>query len=266
MADVVSKKCIVLVEDEKTLAHLIQGKLEAAGYSVKTAYDGQTGLELIHSEKPDLVLLDILLPGMNGFGILETLVKENLIPELPVVIISNSGQQVEVERALKLGVRDYLVKINFTPQEVLQKVQEVLAGGSRQEFADNAFGNVPAKAHILIVEDDLILVELLDGKFRQNGYRVSRAFNVAEARLILKGGAVDLVLLDIILPDMDGFAFLAELKADKEFKQIPVIVISNLGQKEEIQKGLKAGAVDYIIKANVLPTEILQKVERVLTK
>ncbi len=261
-----TKKHIVLVEDETMLSNLIEAKLVENGYAVKVARDGKEGLTLIHAEKPDLVLLDLLLPGLNGFKILETLSEEKLLPELAVVVISNSGQQVEVERALKLGVRDYLIKINFTPHEVLEKVEQVLAGGSPQKISKKSSLEVRSpSSHILIIEDDLILVELLESKFRQHGYRISRAFNVAEARLILKGGDVDLILLDIILPDMDGFMFLSELKRDASFKGIPVMVISNLGQKEEIEKGLKAGAVDYIIKANVLPTEILKKVEAVLT-
>ena len=88
--------------------------------------------------------------------------------------------------------------------------------------------------------------------------------NAREARKILKDEKIDLILLDIILPDVDGFQLLDEFKKDDATKDIPVIIVSNLGQKEEIEKGKERGAVDYIIKSNTIPGEILKKVENIL--
>lgn len=121
-----NKKLIVLVEDEKIMASLLTKKLEGSGYEVKVAEDGLIGLALIRKTKPDLVLLDMLLPALNGFSILEKLAEEKFLPELPVIIISNSGQPVEIERARELGVRDYLIKVNFDPKELLAKVNSIL--------------------------------------------------------------------------------------------------------------------------------------------
>lgn len=260
------KPRIVLVEDEEILSNLIALKLEDAGYDVASARDGREGLGLITQTKPDLVLLDIMLPTLNGFDILEELNRQHLLPALPVVIISNSGQPVEIERAKKLGVRDYLIKLNFSPQEVLEKVKLVLEGDADDPlpFTNKETGAEAPTAHILIVEDDVMLCEFLKKKFSEKRYRASVALNADEARRILKDEAVDLVLLDIVLPDTDGFAFLGELKAAANLKNIPVIIISNLGQKDEIKRGLAAGAADYVVKANVLPGDILAKVEAVL--
>src|SRR3989344_4510286 len=116
-----SKKSIVLVEDEKVIANLLTKKLTQAGYEVQTATDGVSGLELIQKVKPKLVLLDMGLPALSGFDILEQLKATNLLPKLPVIIISNSGQQIEIERAVKLGNRDYLVKINLDLDELMRK-------------------------------------------------------------------------------------------------------------------------------------------------
>ena len=117
---------IVLIEDDEITVKILTEKLEKAGYTVKTAYDGVAGLDLIHTEKPDLVLLDIMLPKMDGFGVLHKLKEEKILDHLPVIIVSNSGQPVEIERALKLGVRDYLIKVNFNPNEILEKVNRIL--------------------------------------------------------------------------------------------------------------------------------------------
>ena len=121
-----------------------------------------------------------------------------------------------------------------------------------------------AKANILIVEDDVILAKMLERKFLQSGYGVFTAQNANEARILLKKTRIDAILLDIILPDEDGFSFLKELKSAKDFSKIPVLIVSNLGQKEEIEKGLKLGAVGYIVKADALPSDILKKISSVL--
>lgn len=119
-------KSILLIEDDDIVAELLKKQLIRAGYFVDIANNGKLGLSMIQKNKPDLVLLDMLLPGIDGFSILEELNKFGILPDLPVIIISNSGQQVEIERALKMGVRDYLVKVNFNPGEVLEKVKQIL--------------------------------------------------------------------------------------------------------------------------------------------
>jgi DNA-binding response OmpR family regulator len=261
------KKLVVLVEDEEILSNLLIQKMEKAGYEVKSAPDGESGLELILKTKPDLVLLDMLLPKMNGFGVLEKLTEQKLLPALPVIIISNSGQPIEIDRALKLGVRDYLVKINFNPDEVMAKIDDVFSSGG----SGGAGKNVPVQSEsesgaksILIVEDDVFMAGLLERKFKQGKFNILKVSSADQAREVLSSQFVDLILLDIVLPGTDGFAFLRELKAGKKFENIPVIIISNLGQQEEIDRGLTEGAVDYIVKAHSTPGEIVEKVEKAL--
>lgn len=253
-------KNILIVEDEETLANIMESKLKKAGYSVRVAGNGQEGLRMIEKETPDLLLLDIMLPVVNGYQILEELHKKNILPKLPVIVISNSGQQVEIDKILGYGVRDYLVKINFSPEEVLEKVEQVFSGESVPGTAESAHS-----AKILIVEDDMILVDLLEKKFKKENFFIYKTLGVNEARKVLKEKP-DIILLDVLLPDTDGFTFLQEIKADPKYKDIPVVIISNFGQKEEIEKGMNLGAVDYIIKANVLPQEIVDKVSHLLRR
>ena len=114
------------------------------------------------------------------------------------------------------------------------------------------------------MEDDHFLVELLEKKFDEFDINVFVASTAGEALAILEKEKIEAILLDIILPDADGFVFLKELKADPKFKNIPVIIISNLGQKEEVQKGLEAGAEFYLVKANTTTDEILSILKRVV--
>lgn len=121
-----SKKTILIIEDDDIVANLLTRRLEKSGYAVEIAPNGKAGLEMIQQKKPNLVLLDMLLPELDGFGVIDGLEQMKLLPDLPVIIISNSGQPVEIARALEKGVRDYLVKINFNPEEVLEKVKKAL--------------------------------------------------------------------------------------------------------------------------------------------
>jgi DNA-binding response OmpR family regulator len=123
-----------------------------------------------------------------------------------------------------------------------------------------------AKIHVLIVEDDAFLANIYKTKFEMEGFKVSTSENGEAGLSDIKKKKPDIVLLDILLPKMDGFAVLERLKADNEAKNIPVILLTNLGQKDDVQKGLEMGAVDYLIKAHFKPSEVVEKVRKILNK
>ncbi len=120
------KKTIAIIEDDDIVTNLLSERLKKAGYLVESANNGKSGLDLILKKKPNLVLLDIILPEMNGLKVLNELKNNGFLPGLPVIIISNSGQPVEIKRFLQLGAIDYLIKVNFNPNEVLEKIRRVL--------------------------------------------------------------------------------------------------------------------------------------------
>lgn len=115
-------KKILLVEDEDIMINLLQKKLTREGYEVSAAKDGEEGLRAMRGIEPDLVLLDIIMPKMSGFEVLEEMNKDQNLKKIPVIVISNSGQPVELDRAQRLGAKDWLVKTQFDPKEVLEKV------------------------------------------------------------------------------------------------------------------------------------------------
>lgn len=120
------------------------------------------------------------------------------------------------------------------------------------------------KIHVLLVEDDVFLSSIYQKKFEMEGYKVSLADNGEKALVEVKKKKPDIVMLDILLPKLDGFAVLEKLKADSEVKDIPVILLTNLGQKDDVEKGLQMGAADYLIKAHFKPSEVVDKIKQVL--
>jgi DNA-binding response OmpR family regulator len=121
-----SMKHILLIEDDPFLIEIYATKLKEAGYSVKTAEDGDEGLRAIKEKKPDLVLLDVVLPNFNGWEILRKIKKDDNFKNLKVIVLSNLGEKDEVEKGLNLGATKYLVKAHYTPSEVIKEVKKIL--------------------------------------------------------------------------------------------------------------------------------------------
>lgn len=121
-----SKKSILIIEDDKFLRELIAKKLAKEGFKIFEAVDGEEGIRKVKEEKPNLVLLDLILPGIDGFEVLSRMKEDPTLLAVPVIILSNLGQKDDVERGLKLGAVDYLVKAHFTPGEIVEKVKAVL--------------------------------------------------------------------------------------------------------------------------------------------
>ena len=117
---------------------------------------------------------------------------------------------------------------------------------------------------IVIVEDEEILIKVLREKFEKEGFKVSLAADGVEAVSVIKKAKPDIVLLDLVLPKKDGFEVLEELKSSGDLKMIPVIILSNLGQDEEIKRALKLGAVDYLVKTQHPINEVVEKVREYL--
>jgi len=119
-------RTILIIEDDKFLRELVIQKLIKEGYEISVARDGEEGLKAMKEVKPDLILLDIIMPKMGGFEVMEEMNKDKELKKIPVIVISNSGQPVEIDKAQKLGAKDWLIKTEFDPQEVIEKVKKQL--------------------------------------------------------------------------------------------------------------------------------------------
>lgn len=120
------KSVILLAEDEATLAKMYQTKFTMEGFEVNIAEDGLKAIEILEKNTPDIVLLDIIMPNLDGFGVLKKMKEDLRFSKIPVILLTNLGQETDVKRGLELGADDYLIKAHFTPQEVADKVKEVL--------------------------------------------------------------------------------------------------------------------------------------------
>ena len=121
-----NKEIILVVEDDKILADMYKDKLERSGFTVRSAFDAEEAIEATSKQKPDIILLDILLPGKSGIDFLEELRKKDLY-KIPVIAFSNFDDFQTKKRAQELSVKEYLIKTDYTPKEIVEKVRQYLS-------------------------------------------------------------------------------------------------------------------------------------------
>src|SRR3989344_1034888 len=257
-------KKILIIEDDVFLGDVLVQKMVKEGFETTLARDGADGFQKIRLEKPDLILLDIILPNMNGYEILEAKAKDDSIADIPVIVISNSGQPVEINRVLALGVKDYLVKVR----------SQLRKGDMANDIQTDADGNALSKGQdvslegkkIMWVEDDKFLNDIISRKLTSTKCVFFHSTNGEESLQMISEKMPDIILLDIILPGMDGFEILKKIKSDKKIKRIPVIMLSNLGQQSNNKKAKSLGAARFLVKATVTLDDILEEIKEVISE
>lgn len=120
------KKKILVVEDDEMISAMYKTKFTADGFEVFRAENGQDGFNIAKKEKPDLIMLDVILPQLDGFSVLEKLKNDNITKKISVVMLTNLGTDEDKEKGKKMGAKDYLVKANFTPGQISEKIKEYL--------------------------------------------------------------------------------------------------------------------------------------------
>jgi len=122
-----AKQKVLIIEDDMLMGTLLSEALWRAGFEPSLARDGESGLKDVGKITPSIVLLDLILPGINGFEILERLKDDARTKNIPVIIVSNLGDKADIERGMSLGAEAYLIKASMVPKDIVDKINEVLA-------------------------------------------------------------------------------------------------------------------------------------------
>lgn len=247
------KQTILIVDDVPSNIHMFTNMLKNE-YKIIVATNGKKALELSSKEsKPDLVLLDIVMPNMDGYEVCTKLKENSYTKDIPVIFISSLNNIEDQEKALEVGGVDFITK-PISNKIVKHKIKTYINHSNTD--INNPNENIPKKEPtmqvdkktILVVDDApqniQVIVEIL-----KKDYKVSVANSGEKALDLLDNGLVpDLILLDVIMPDMDGYEVCKILKDNKKFKYIPIIFVTILENEKDIIKGLELGAVDYVTK------------------
>jgi two-component system, sensor histidine kinase and response regulator len=252
-------KKILLVDDQVTNLDVLIQTLQSENFNIFTAPNGKVALDLIHKTKPDLVLLDVTMPEMDGFETCQILKANDATRDIPVIFITARTEREDVEKGFFVGCEEYITK-PFDVNEVLNRIRTQLALGKEKnhEFLENP--TFISGAKVLIADDNIINIDVLRKGLDSLNLEVSIATNGKLAVDITSRFQPDLILLDIMMPEMNGFEVCKTLKADPLAKDIPIIFITAKNEPEDIEKGFSLGCVDYIPKPFSQP-EVLARVK-----
>ncbi len=250
-------KRILIISSDSALVEMLPDLLREVGYEPFTTKEIVTAIVELERVHPHLVILDMDDRAADALLFLETL-RTNPSPriaDVPVIIGSEKGNLMEIDRALKLGVKDYFIKSKLEPEEAVAKVKKFFDAGK------SALGS-PPKAKVLMVEDDKFLRELAVQKFTKDGLEALSAIDGEQGLGIAEKELPDVILLDIMLPSIDGFEALKRIRKNPALNKTHIFMLSNFSQSEDVARAHGLGADAFLVKANFTLDEIADMVKK----
>ncbi len=238
---------ILIVDDDPMNRDMLSRRLAREDYTVATAEGGRVALEMMAAERYDLILLDIMMPEMDGYEVLQRIKADERLRHTPVIMLTALSDRESVMRCLKAGADDYLVK-PFNMGEAKTRLLRCLETKSFQDPPSSSGDEPPKEIAVLVVDDEELNRDLLARRVKQAGYAPSCAQDGETALKLLAAKDFDLVLLDIMMPGVDGYEVLSQMKWDERLREIPVIMISALNDSDSMARCFELGADDYVMK------------------
>ncbi len=239
---------LLLVDDQADMRELLARRLARDGFHVATAETGEGALEMMRVERYDLVLLDLQMPGLDGHATLARIMADPALRAAAVIMLTASSAREAVLRCLQAGAADYIVK-PYDFIEMKTRIWRVaVARGLANVRRDDAGAIEVAAARVLVVDDQELNRTLLARRVQQIGHHPGVAAGGAEALARRRAEPHDLVLLDIQMPDMDGFEVLRTIREDEQLCGTAVMLVSALNDSATIARGYELGSDDYVTK------------------
>src|SRR5215467_2724488 len=237
---------VLVIDDDATARELIADHLKAEGFSVATAAGGVEGLKLAKELRPTAITLDVMMPDLDGWSVLAALRKDPELAEIPVIMITIVDEH---RRGIALGAAGYLTKP--VDRERLHRL------------VSRFRAHVPP-TRVLVVEDDAVQRERMRGWLEGPQWTVREAENGREALKRIQESKPDVILLDLMMPEMDGFAVVAALQKEVGWRDIPVIVITSRDLDAKDRERLNAGVQFVLVKERFRPADLVERIRRLV--
>lgn len=260
---------ILVIEDNPANLELMTYLLRAYGYEPVSAASGERGLEIVHAARPDIVLCDIQLPGMDGYEIVRRLKADPAARGIPVVAITALAMVGDRERVLAAGFDGYIAK-PIVPESFVAQIERFL--GVERSAPLRAHEDAPAPAsprpslgtRVLVVDNSPANLDLFESLLRPLGFDVTTAADGAAALDCARAQVPDLIISDIHMPGLSGFELLSQVRADPALGKVPFMLTSATSwDRDAGGHALKLGA-DVFLMRPIEPQKILEKVRRLL--
>jgi CheY-like chemotaxis protein/nitrogen-specific signal transduction histidine kinase len=236
---------VLVIDDDIITRELLKSYLSKLGYAVAVAADGETGFKMAKKLRPDTILLDVKMPGMDGWKVLSALKNNSLLSDIPVIMTSIVEER---NKGVALGAADYLVKP--------VKRAQLAAVLNKYLMANDSQGLV------MVVEDDIITRENMAEMLKLEGWRVFKAENGRVALEHIEDKKPSLILLDLMMPEMDGFEFVTRLRQNDKWRSIPVVVLTATKLSAEDQARLHSYVDSILQKASNQKEELLRQIHQ----
>ena len=257
------KHNILVVDDDKLNVKLLSAMLPEDRYDKTVAFGGAEALEIINKNKPDLVLLDVMMPDVDGFEVTEQVKNNSDTCDIPIVLITAIDGIENKIKGLEYGADEFINK-PINAQELLARVESLIklkkyqdqlksAGEKRPSNPGQRYKKKPDRKltdlpKILIVDDDEKDIKLLKSFLHEASYKLMIANTGEDAISRATGEEIDIIFLDLLLPGLDGFKVCKILKESEITKNIQIVVVTNLMDLESKLKGIHLGADDFLVK------------------
>lgn len=255
------KSQVLIIEDDKDFLEPVKIALEKNDFTVSTAMDGEEGLAKAEKVKPDLIILDIMLPKKDGYAVCHSLKDNEATAHIPVLILTSLGQKSEgkfgAEMLAKGHKADGFLEKPVDPKVLVEKARNLISKTGKKE---------EKKVKVLLIDDDPDFIAAVKIVLEENDYKVLVEYTGEDGLIAARREDPDIVLLDVMLPGKDGYAVCKELKEDKKTSSVPVILMTSIGSKLTESEYGKAIAVthqadDYIEKP-VDQKELLKRIRK----
>lgn len=228
------KRKVLVIDDEADIREIVRLYLIDEGYDVIEAENGQEGILKAQKLSPDVIVLDIMMPGINGFEVAKHLKDDPNTQDIPIIILSVLAHDSQYRQ----GILDYISK-PFRQEDLVNTIRKIF---------DKVDGKIVKKT-VLVVDDDPDIVDIISLCLKDNHILPEKAYNGLEALDLAKKKHIDLILLDINMPGMNGFEVIKHLKEDKATCDIPIVVLTGTYISEDDKKhGLTLGVAKYLTK------------------
>ena len=254
---------VLVVDDVLPNVKLLAAKLTREYFDVITAYNGPEALELVRKESPDIILLDVMMPGMDGFEVCEKIRSDPDTMHIPVVMVTALSDVTDRVRGLEAGADDFLTKpVNdialFARVRSLVRLKMMMDEWRLRESTSGQFGVIERsgtlrsesfeRARVLVLDDSLLDLEKITETLKRDQHHVVAAGTCASALEQALGDDLDLVIVSLTLMNEDGLRLCSQLRSHERTRQVPILLVVDDGDLTRVAKGLELGANDYVIK------------------
>ena len=261
---------ILIIEDEANNLDVARRIVRGAGHEALTATDGQSGLELARREHPDAVLVDLLLPKLDGWAVTRALREEPWAKKTPIIAVSALAMETDRDRAREAGCDAFVTK-PYAPAELRAVLGRYFEPGAAPKVAPRpaeavlpgAVDPTERLGRVLVVDDEPANVELIVRRLTGNGYETVTAGNGHDAIAAAIKEQPDLILMDVMMPGLDGWQATKLLKGDPKTATIPVVFVTARDRPEDVAAGFEAGGIMYVNKP-VEPIELFARVRQAI--